>query len=133
MVFPIAMLAFYLDKSKGYVMERELPDIWTGIGHFIVFAIVREITFYYSHRLLHHPYFYKSIHKKHHMWTSPIAIAAAYCHPVEHIVSNVIPIALGKHPNETIQNTNTCTISGIPFSTLSMYVCNPFIILQDPP
>lgn len=89
------MLAFYVDKANGYVMEREVPDIWTCVGHFIFFAIVREITFYYSHRLLHHPYLYKRIHKKHHTWISPIAIAAAYCHPLEHVVSNVIPIALG--------------------------------------
>ncbi|KAF8788948.1 Fatty acid hydroxylase domain-containing [Argiope bruennichi] len=46
-------------------------------------------------RLLHHPRIYKYIHKRHHEWTSPIAITAIYCHPIEHIFSNLLPPLLG--------------------------------------
>jgi len=95
MAIPLLYLTFYNDKRNGFVLETELPSIWTCVRDFLVFVGVREITFYYSHRLLHHPYFYKRIHKKHHTWISPIAIAAAYCHPIEHILSNVLPIAIG--------------------------------------
>ena len=46
---------------------------------------------YYTHRMLHWPFFYKRFHKIHHEWTSPIAIAAAYAHPLEYAISNVAP------------------------------------------
>jgi len=77
-------------------MATELPSLFVGIIHFLFCMLLREVTFYYSHRLLHHPILYKWIHKKHHNWISPVAISAAYCHPIEHVVSNVLPIALGK-------------------------------------
>ena len=47
-------------------------------------------------RLFHHPLIYKYIHKKHHEWTSPIGIVADYAHPIEHVVSNITPMYIGK-------------------------------------
>merc|ERR1712108_54344 len=49
----------------------------------------------YSHWILHHRRLYKHIHKKHHEWTASIALVAVYAHPVEHVVSNLLPVALG--------------------------------------
>jgi sterol desaturase/sphingolipid hydroxylase (fatty acid hydroxylase superfamily) len=73
----------------------EYPDFKTIITHFLVYFTVEEVLFYYSHRLLHHPSIYGYIHKKHHEWKTPICITAVYCHPVEHMISNLLPIFVG--------------------------------------
>ena len=46
-------------------------------------------------RLLHHPKLYRYIHKVHHEWTAPVSIVSIYAHPLEHVMSNLIPIYLG--------------------------------------
>ena len=48
-----------------------------------------------SHRLFHHRLLYKHIHKIHHEWTAPVGIVSVYCHPIEHFVVNLLPLALG--------------------------------------
>jgi hypothetical protein len=46
-------------------------------------------------RVLHNGYLYRFIHKRHHEWIAPIAVTAMYCHPIESIFSNMVPIFLG--------------------------------------
>ncbi len=46
-------------------------------------------------RLFHSHYLYKVIHKTHHEWTAPVGISASYCHPIEHFIVNILPIATG--------------------------------------
>jgi sterol desaturase/sphingolipid hydroxylase (fatty acid hydroxylase superfamily) len=94
---------FYLvwDKIESWsgntilTSSHNLPSTQTMALHFFVFAVVEEIGFYYSHRLAHHPNIYKAIHKKHHIFTSPIAAAAIFAHPIEHFVSNLAPVLSG--------------------------------------
>lgn len=74
---------------------RELPTLNRLILDLTVCLVLREITFYYSHRLFHMKYFYKRFHKQHHEWTSPIAVSASYAHPVEHVVANYFPAVVG--------------------------------------
>eukprot|EP01122_Echinamoeba_exundans_P004249 TRINITY_DN1425_c0_g1_i3.p1 TRINITY_DN1425_c0_g1~~TRINITY_DN1425_c0_g1_i3.p1 ORF type:complete len:185 (-),score=9.58 TRINITY_DN1425_c0_g1_i3:43-597(-) len=73
----------------------KLPS-WIEIAvHIAVCAVVEEILFYYSHRLMHVPFFYKRIHKIHHEWQAPVALVATYTHPVEFLLSNLVPLACG--------------------------------------
>jgi sterol desaturase/sphingolipid hydroxylase (fatty acid hydroxylase superfamily) len=45
--------------------------------------------------LLHHKLLYGQCHKQHHEYKAPVGIVAAYCHPFEMLVSNVIPLFAG--------------------------------------
>lgn len=61
----------------------------------IVFVIVEEILFFYSHWAFHSPFLYSKFHKIHHQFKSPIALAATYAHPLEVFLSNALPLATG--------------------------------------
>lgn len=92
---PFAVVGYHLMKWRGYDNGVDLPTFQWVLLELTVYILMEELGFYYSHRLLHHPKVYKHIHKRHHEWTSPIAITAVYCHPLEHIFSNLIPPYLG--------------------------------------
>uniref|UniRef100_A0A7S2HNS0 Fatty acid hydroxylase domain-containing protein n=1 Tax=Helicotheca tamesis TaxID=374047 RepID=A0A7S2HNS0_9STRA len=81
--------------GKFIQMNKSLP---TGlqIAHDILgFVLVNEMLFYYGHRLLHTRALYASIHKIHHEFRSPVALAAEYCHPLEMLLSDIIPLFSG--------------------------------------
>ena len=61
---PFAFVSYVLFSWRGLTIEAEdLPSAGTLLRHFVVFAIVEEIGFYYGHRTCHHPSLYAPIHK----------------------------------------------------------------------
>jgi sterol desaturase/sphingolipid hydroxylase (fatty acid hydroxylase superfamily) len=92
---PSLFFGYYVWQWRGCGFGRELPTFNRVLLDFVIIALAEEIGFYYSHRLFHWPPLYKRVHKKHHEWTAPIGIVALYAHPLEHFLSNMIPVGLG--------------------------------------
>jgi len=92
---PFTYLSTICYKWRNCSISGPLPTFQWVIFEMVVFVLLEEILFYYTHRLLHHPLFYKRIHKLHHEWTASVGLVGIYAHPVEYLVSNVLPIATG--------------------------------------
>ncbi|KAF7718881.1 Uncharacterized protein PECH_002629 [Penicillium ucsense] len=77
----------------GYSVAPSLPSLGVFARDFVLCMVAREVIYYYAHRVLHHPLFYTRFHRQHHRFRTPVAMATLYAHPVEHIVTNILPIA----------------------------------------
>lgn len=59
-------------------------------------VVMNEILFFYGHWLFHaNKTLYAKVHKVHHEFRAPCAFAAVYCHPIELVLSDFIPLAAG--------------------------------------
>ena len=72
-----------------------ITSSWFLCG-FKIFLIVNlsNVFFYLTHRLLHTKWFFDRIHYKHHEFIEPVACAALYAHPIEHLFGNVLSFIL---------------------------------------
>ena len=94
-ILPLTLLASLSVRKLEY--KYTLEDWPTGIEiflQFMFFLFMMDMSFYWSHRLLHHPKLYW-IHKQHHQYNITITLAATYAHPIEFIFGNIIPYSLG--------------------------------------
>jgi sterol desaturase/sphingolipid hydroxylase (fatty acid hydroxylase superfamily) len=77
-----------------YRFDIKLPSADEVIRDVVACIFLREVLFYYSHRVLHMPSIYPKVHKVHHRFTAPVALAAQYAHPLEHFIANTLPISI---------------------------------------
>ena len=89
--------AGYSDPNfKPHLMEtKDLADTFQFIVQICFCLVVDDIAFYFTHRLMHTPFFYTRFHKVHHSFTSTISLATSYTHPFEYLFGNMLPIILG--------------------------------------
>ena len=75
-------------------VDTTLPPASEVLVTLALLVLLEECCFYYSHRLLHTAWLYRHVHKQHHTFTSPVALAAVYAHPLEVATGNVLPLVL---------------------------------------
>jgi methylsterol monooxygenase len=89
----VALLCLLPERSWDW---RQLPDTTTLTRDACIWLAVEEVIFFYVHRWLHeNKVMYAKVHKLHHTWTAPVSFVAIYCHPFEHIASNIAPLLAG--------------------------------------
>eukprot|EP01065_Artemidia_motanka_P035385 TRINITY_DN43302_c0_g1_i1.p2 TRINITY_DN43302_c0_g1~~TRINITY_DN43302_c0_g1_i1.p2 ORF type:complete len:294 (+),score=87.07 TRINITY_DN43302_c0_g1_i1:42-923(+) len=85
----------------GVTMFGEMPSVGTVCRDLLLSSLFTDTTFYWSHRLLHHPRIYASVHKQHHEFKAVVGWASEYDHPLEDAVNTLStvggPILLGSH------------------------------------
>lgn len=93
-LLPLAFFSFTFFLQPKFRVE-DFPSFSVFLVHFCFMIFCEDFCFYWSHRLMHLPFFYKRIHKKHHEYFNVIHIACTYAHPIEFIIGNVFPLLCG--------------------------------------
>ena len=110
-----AALSFYVLPCWA-LTAPPLPDVPQLLLQLVGIVACEEVLFYYSHRALHHRALFRHVHKQHHRFTAPFGIAAVYAHPLEHVLSNLLPVSAGPlllraHPLVTLIWTSFAILS----------------------
>ena len=101
LIFAIMDVCILYLESKGYTQvyfdSNEYGYLWLVLSFFIV-LFLDDMFFYWSHRVMHLPRFYKFFHKVHHESTDPSPLTAFAFHPseavVEYFVGFILPFLL---------------------------------------
>jgi sterol desaturase/sphingolipid hydroxylase (fatty acid hydroxylase superfamily) len=108
-------LAFPYLRPAIQFSPQDFPTLFTVISQILIFMLIEDFLFYWSHRALHTPILYRIIHKKHHEFKvlSGYSLASEYTHPIESLFGNIIP-----------------TIAGPVFTTTHLYTLSLWIIIR---
>jgi sterol desaturase/sphingolipid hydroxylase (fatty acid hydroxylase superfamily) len=94
-IFALTSQCVISNGRAGVRILGALPPYTERAWMLVAHLLVNEILFFYAHWALHKGSLYKRIHKKHHEFTAPFALAAVYSHPVEFLIADLVPFTAG--------------------------------------
>ena len=95
--YPFSLLFFgWINdyKSLASFQQKDIPTPFQLFLQIVMFALLEDLIFYLNHRLMHTKLLYP-LHKVHHNYTHPIQLATQHAHPLDYLMSFVIPAAAG--------------------------------------
>ena len=93
-VFPPVFI-FFMYCFPPDVNPENLPSIPKFVFQMVVMMLIQDFWFYWSHRALHLPIFYKRIHKHHHNHYNTYILSTVDTHWIEFIFGNIMPFLVG--------------------------------------
>lgn len=102
LLLPVTAFAIYPAwAAMGGRHGAPLPGLFEVAWQLLAFILLQDTLFYWSHRLLHRPAWFKAIHVQHHTFRHVRGHASEYAHPVE-VAANLVsfmlpPVLFGAH------------------------------------
>jgi len=83
----------------------------------LLIPLWREVHFYWTHRLIHTPFLYKTVHSLHHRNTNPAPWSGLSMHPIEHVLyysAVMIHWIVPSHPIHALFDLVHLTMAPVP-------------------
>ena len=84
--------------ARGMSFALASPSVGAAVGALctlVVWHVLFDTWFYWTHRLLHHKAIYKYVHKQHHRFKTPVGVAAVFAHPLEDLIVSLPSTFIG--------------------------------------
>ncbi len=102
LLFPVFFwLLSLLLLWRGLRVDASVPA-WSEVAwSLLLYVLADETAFYWLHRLMHRPWFFHRIHRRHHAFRFNTGVAVEYFHPAESLLLALSllsgPLLLGGH------------------------------------